>query len=288
MKYALIATYRLEFPVATMCALLEVSRSGFYASVKRPLSKHDNEDLALRLAIVELHATQRRALGAVKTWRQLNTNNIRCGKHRVARLRKLEGIVALRKARFRVMHVHQHTEPAAPDLVKRAFKPSVPNKVWVSDMTTINTREGWVHVAIVLDLFARRVVGWAIDKTQAATLPIAALQMAIDDRKPNAGLICHTDQGSVYGSTEYRNILTAHALRPSMSRRGNCHDNAVAESFFSNLKNELTHHIIYDTRAEAKAEIEDYISVYYNCERPHQTLNYRTPAAAEASYKVLH
>lgn len=288
MKYALIATYRFEFPVAIMCAILEVSRSGFYASVKRPPSRHSNEDLTLRSQIVELHATQRRALGTVKMWTLLNRSGIKCGKHRVARLRRLEGIEAQRKARFRVMHVHQHTEPAAPDLVQRAFIVSAPNKVWVSDMTTINTREGWVHVAIVLDLYARRIVGWAIDKTQAATLPVAALNMAILQRQPAAGLICHTDQGSVYGSKDYRDVLIDHDLLPSMSRRGNCHDNAVAESFFSTLKNELTHHIIYDTRQEAASEIADYIEVYYNHQRPHQTLHYKTPAAVEAHYKVLH
>lgn len=288
MKYALIATYRHEFPVASLCAVLEVSRSGFYTSVTREPSKHANEDVALRLEIIQLHTTQRRALGAVKTWRQLNANDVKCGKHRVARLRKLEGIVALRKARFRIMRVHQHTEPAAKDLVKRAFTVSAPNKVWVGDMTTINTREGWIHLAIVLDLFARLVVGWAIDTTQASTVPIAALNMAIAQRKPSAGLICHTDQGAVYGSVAYRNVLAEHGLQASMSRRGNCHDNAVAESFFSNLKNELTHHIIYDTRAEAIAEISDYIEMYYNRQRPHQTLLYRTPAAAEASYQVPH
>lgn len=288
MKYALITSYRQEFPVAALCAVLEVSRSGFYASVMREPSKHENVDLALRLEIIKLHAEQRRALGAVKTWRQLNANDVKCGKHRVARLRRLEGIVAQRKARFRVMHVHQKSEPPAKDLVKRVFTVGAPNKVWVGDMTTINTREGWIHLAIILDLFARRVVGWAIDKTQAATVPIAALRMAIAQRKPGAGLVCHTDQGAVYGSLAYRDVLAEHGLLASMSRRGNCHDNAVAESFFSNLKNELTHHIVYDTRAEATAEISDYIEMYYNRQRPHQTLNYRTPAAAEASYQVPH
>lgn len=147
----------------------------------------------------------------------------------------------------------------------------------------IRTREGWVHLAIVLDLYARLVVGWSIDRTQAVTLPIAALRMAVAQRKPSAGLTCHTDQGSVYGA--YRQVLGDHDLLASMSLRGNCHHNAVAESFFSNLKNEMTHHTIYNTRQEAKDAISDYIEVYYNRRWLHQTLRYRTPAAVDASYQ---
>lgn len=183
------------------------------------------------------------------------------------------------------MRSHQKTEPAAADLVKRAFIVTAPNKVWVSDMTTIQTRQGWLHLAIVLDLFARRVVGWALGNTQSAALPIAALKMAIAQRGPNAGLICHTDQGAVYGAASYRQVLTDHGLRPSMSRAGNCHDNAVAESFFSNLKNELTHHTIYAEREVATREIGSYIEQYYNRQRLHQTLNYSTPVEFEARYQ---
>ena len=220
-------------------------------------------------------------------WHKLNADGIRCGKHRVARLRKLEGIEALRAAKFRVMHAHQHTEPAAPNLLKRAFTVLVPNKVWVSDITTIHTREGWLHLAVVLDLFARRVVGWAMSARQDATLPIAALQMAIVQRKPTPGLICHTDQGSVYGSNEYRNLLKANQLIASMSRRGNCHDNAVAESFFSSVKNEKTRHVIFATRSEAIAQISNYIELFYNLWRPHQTLGYRSPIEVEKQYQML-
>lgn len=285
MKYALIEQYRKQFSLVALCRALEVSRSGFYASRGRPASRHSTEDLALRQKIVEMHHQQRKVPGAIKCWLLLKESGIVAGKHRVARLRRLEGIEAKRNARFRVMGKHQNTEPPAPDLVQRAFTVVAPNKVWVGDMTTIRTREGWIHVAIVIDLYARLVVGWAIDRTQAATLPIAALRMAIAQRKPSAGVICHTDQGSVYGSGAYREVLADHELCASMSRRGNCHDNAVAESFFSNLKNEMTHHTIYDTRQEAKDAISDYIEVYYNRQRLHQTLRYRTPAAVDASYQ---
>lgn len=268
-----------------MCRVLGVSRSGYYASCKREPSVRSTQDLALREQICALHEGQRKIPGAIKTWQLLQMRGIACGKHRTERLRKLDGIEANRKARFRVMRTYQKIEPAAPDLVKRAFTVAAPNKVWVSDMTTLSTREGWVHLAIVLDLFARRVVGWAIDARQAATLPIAALKMAVAQRQPEAGLICHTDQGSVYGSEDYRQVLIDHGLLASMSRKGNCHDNAVAESFFSNLKNEMTHHGIYATRDEAKLAIADYIEVYYNRQRLHQTLRYSTPVEFEARHE---
>jgi putative transposase len=280
-KYATIEKYSRQFPISQLCHALNVSRSGFYAARNRPASRRSAEDLHLREQISRLHALHRQGLGTIRTWKLLSEEGIVCGKHRVARLRKLDGIVAMRTDKFRVMHAHQNSEPPAPDLLKRAFMVPSPNRVWVGDITTIHTVEGWLHLAIVLDLFARRVVGWAMDGRQQAALPIAALEMAFACRKPAAGLICHTDQGSVYGSNDYKAVLTQHHAKPSMSRRGNCHDNAVAESFFSTLKNELTHHTIYQTRAEAMAAISDYIELYYNPVRPHTTLKYRSPVQAE-------
>jgi transposase InsO family protein len=266
---------------------LDINRSGFYAWRGRAPSQRSREDLALREQIRQLHESSHYALGGMKTWHLLKNAGIECGKHRVVRLRKIESIQALRKVKFRVMHVHQHTEPPAPNLLKRVFTVTLPNKAWVGDITTIHTREGWLHLAVVLDLFARRVVGWAMSARQDATLPIAALQMAIAQRRPAPGLICHTDQGSVYGSKEYRNVLQTNNLIPSMSRRGNCHDNAVAESFFSTVKNEKTHHIIFATRAEAISQISDYIELYYNLRRPHQTLAYRSPIEVEKQHQML-
>lgn len=264
-----------------LCHALNVSRSGFYAFRSRPASRRSVEDLQMREHIHRLHLAHRRSLGGLRTWKLLSAEGIVCGKHRVRRLRKLDGIVAMRTNKFRGMQAHKNSEPAAPDLVQRGFNVSLPNRVWVGDITTINTREGWLHLAIVLDLFSRKVVGWAMDARQQAALPIAALEMAIERRKPAAGLICHTDQGSVYGAHEYRAVLARVHARPSMSRRGNCHDNAVAESFFSTLKNELTRHIFYRTREEAKAAISEYIELYYNQLRPHTTMGYRSPAQVE-------
>jgi transposase InsO family protein len=157
----------------------------------------------------------------------------------------------------------------------------------VGDITSLRTKEGWIHLAIVLDLFARRIVGWSMDTTQAATLPMAALSMALVQRKPSAGLIFHSDQGTVYGSHDYRELLQAHGVLASMSRKGNCHDNAVAESFFSNLKNEVMHDRLFASREEARAVVNNYIEVYYNRQRLHQTLGYQTPVAVEAAFRVL-
>jgi putative transposase len=280
-KYAAIEEYSKKFPVKKLCHALSVSRSSFYAFRSRPASRRSREDLQLREHIDRLHRAHRRTLGAVRMWKLMLAEGIVCGKHRVRRLRKMDGIAAMRTNKFRVMQAHKNSEPAAPDLVQRGFAVSLPNRVWVGDITTINTHEGWLHLAIVLDLFSRKVVGWAMDARQQAALPIAAMEMAIANRKPAPGLICHTDQGSVYGSHEYRAVLARHQIRPSMSRRGNCHDNAVAESFFSTLKNELTRHTVYRTRDDAKAAIAEYIELYYNRLRPHTTMSYRSPVQVE-------
>ena len=244
------------------------------------------QNLELREKIEQLHQLHRNALGIVRTWKMLNQQNIVCGKHRVARLRKDAGLVVRRVAKFRVMHKHQNTAPPAPDLLKRAFNVTAPNRVWVGDITSILTGEGWLHLAVVLDLFARRIVGWAMDERQPASLPSKALQNAIEQRRPAPGLICHTDQGAVYSANEYKAVLDSFEARQSMSRRGNCHDNAVVESFFSTLKNELTHHTTYATRAEAVAAVSDYIELYYNRVRPHTTLRYRSPMQLEIEAAV--
>lgn len=287
MKYAAIDEHRNEFPVKTLCRVLDISRSGYYIFKKAVPSLHSREDLALRQAIVKIHTEHRWAPGAVKTWRLLTERGIRCGKHRVARLRKLEGIQTARMKRFRVMQAMDRIQPPAPDLVKRGFQVNAPNKIWVGDMTVLRTKEGWLHLAMVLDLYARRVVGWATGASQAASLPMAALAMAVEQRQPTAGVIFHSDQGSVYGCTSYRELLSKHGILASMSRKGNCHDNAVAESFFSNLKNEVMHGRLFSTRAEALAVVQDYIDVYYNRLRLHQTLGYQTPVAVEAQFRAL-
>jgi putative transposase len=309
-KYAFVQNHLKQFSIAAMCRALKISRSGYYDWCTRPPSKRSQRDAELSSHIVHLHGKHRRALGALKTWHVLNAQGFECGKHRVARLRKTAGIEARRKQRFRVMVEHHHREPAVCDLVRREFDVQAPDQVWVGDMTTLRTREGWLHLAIVLDFYARRLVGWAMDAHQTAALPMAALSMPIIQRQPDPGLICHTDQGAQYCASTYRALLHKHRFKASMSRKGNCRDNAVAESFFSNLKNELTHHAIYQTRREAKATIFDYIELFYalqavhflrrptgvqssevplgdNRLRPHQTLGYRTPVEVEVQYSEM-
>ena len=268
-----------------MCRLLKVSRSGCYASHERPESKRSSQDAALRSRIEELHEAHRHAPGTIKMWHLLQAEGLPCGRNRVAKLRRIAGIETRRSARFRKMRTYQKLEPPADDLVKRAFDRKAPNKVWVGDMTQIATRNGPLHLAAFIDLCTHRVVGWTTGASQTAKLAIAALQNGFEQQKPQAGLICHTDQGSQFASAIFRNYLKDQQARPSMSRRGNCHDNAVAESFFSNLKNEVTHHTIYDNHESALAAIADYIDVYYNQQRLHQTLGYRTPAQVEKMHR---
>ena len=217
----------------------------------------------------------------MKTWRELKARGIACGKHRVARLRQQAGIEARRKRRFRVIVEHHHSAPAAPNLVQRRFQVPAANRVWVGDMTFIRTRAGFLHLAVLLDLYSRRVVGWAMSAKPDLAIALNALRMALLLRCPAAGLIHHSDQGPLYAARLYRDTLQAHGMSASMSGKGNAYDNAVAESFFSNLKNELVHHCDFANREVARAAIFDYIEVFYNRQRMHQTLRYVSPAQFE-------
>lgn len=281
MKYAFIREHDNEFSVTRMCSVLGVSRSGYYDWRDRSPSRRALEDERLLVHIRRVHLQFRRAYGAVKTWRELNGLAIACGKHRVARLRRRDGIEAQRKRRFRLTVEHHQTAPAAPNLLRRQFDPMQPNRIWVGDVTFIRTREGFLYLAVLLDLYARNVVGWSMHEHPNLDLVLGALEMALEHRCPSPGLIHHTDQGVLYAAHRYRARMHEHGIMPSMSRRGNCYDNAVAESFFSNLKNELVHHVQFETRDQARTEIFDYIEVFYNRQRRHQTLGYLSPAQFE-------
>jgi len=280
-KYAFIREHVNEFRVARMCAVLEVSRSGYYDWLDRPESRRQREDRQLLVHIRQIHLDSRRAYGSVKTWRELHERGIACGKHRVARLRRQDGIQAQRRCRFRITVENQNTPPPAPNLVQRQFLVAAPNRIWVGDMTFIRTRSGFLHLAVLLDLFARNVVGWAMHERPNLEVAMRALEMALARRRPQPGLIHHTDQGPLYSAYGYREQLRASGIVSSMSRRGDCLDNAVAESFFSNLKNELVHHCDFASRDAARTAIFDYIEVFYNRQRRHQSLNYLTPAQFE-------
>lgn len=219
----------------------------------------------------------------MKTWKALRAEGECCGHNRVARIRREAGIEAKRKQRFRRSATGRNSEPAAPNLLQRDFRVEKPNQVWVSDTTFISTRVGWLYLAIVIDLYSRLVVGWSMSQRNDQKLVCDALKMAVEWRNPQAGLIHHSDQGIQYACSTYRELLDSHGIIQSMSRKGNCLDNAVAESFFSNLKNELVYHRVFENQDEARSAIFDYIEVFYNRQRIHQYLDYKNPEQFEMS-----
>lgn len=270
-----------------MCRVLKVSHSGFYAWCRRGPSRRTLANQALLQRIREIHVTSRQTCGATKTWKALREAGEHCGRHRVARLRQTHGIEANRLRRFRSRRAAYNSAPPAPNLLNRDFKSVQADRVWVGDVTFIPTREGVLYLAILLDLYSRRVVGWAMSRKINQPLVTDALQMAIKQRQPEAGLIHHTDQGAIYASSGYRALLQTQGMTPSMSRKGDCYDNAVAESFFANLKNELTWHRTFQTRDQARSAIFDYIEVFYNRQRLHQTLGYISPARYEQQHVAV-
>lgn len=286
MKYAFIRDQAGRFAVTRLCAVLGVSRSGYYEWRDRPESRRAIEDRQLLRDIRAVHLRSREAYGADKTWRVLQAGGVACGRHRVARLRRQNDIEARRKRRFRVVAEHHKLPPPAPNLLDRRFHVTAPDRVWASDMTVIPTGAGWLHLAVVLDLFSRRVVGWAMGNERDQALSLTALRMAIAHRNPAPGLLHHSDRGSAYVGALYREQLDRMGAIVSMSRKGNAYDNAVVESFFGNLKNELVHHRRFATREQARAEIFDYIEVFYNRQRAHATLRYVSPLDYEKAMIV--
>lgn len=285
MRYAFIDRECRHHSILALCRVLAVSRSGFYAWRCRVPSARDQANRKLLTEIHRVHREHRNACGALKTWKALNREGIACGKHRVARLRRLHGIEANRKRRFRVITEHHQTPTAAPDRLNRCFTATAPDRTWVGDMTFVRTRQGWLNLAVLVDLYSRKVVGWAMGSQPNHRLALNALDMALAHRRPGAGLVHHTDRGATYSATAYRDRLQQAGLLASMSGRKSAYDNAVAESFFSNLKNELVHHCDFPTRDHARAAIFDYIELYYNRKRLHQTLGYRTPAEVEREWR---
>jgi putative transposase len=287
MKFAFMAAEKANFPVRFMCRQLGVSASGFYASQVRPECPRASRDRELMEPIRKAHQEGRQHYGSPRVHRALVLEGIRVGRHRVARLMRAGGIRGLRKRRFVKTTDSNHAHPIAPNVLERNFHVSEPNKAWVTDITYIPTGEGWLYLAVVLDLYSRRVVGWGMDDNMERGLVVRMLNMALQRRKPAAHLTHHSDRGSQYASKEYRDILTARGITCSMSRTGDCWDNAVAESFFATLKKEFVHDERFKTRDEAKAKLFEWIEVFYNRKRLHSTLGYKSPARYEADQQPL-
>ena len=286
MKYQFIEHHREAFRVTAMCTVLGVSRSGYYEWRDRLPCARALENERLLGLIRRAHRDSRENYGERKTWEVLRAQGESCGRHRVARLRRRDGLIAKRVRRFRQAYAARNSEPPAPNLLGRNFTATRPNRVWVTDITFVPTRRGWLYVATMVDLFSRRVVGWAMSSRIDQQLVVDTLHMAIKHRRPSPGLIVHSDQGQQYAGSTYRAVLRCHGFVQSMSRKGNCLDNAVAESFFSNLKNELVHHVVFENRDEARAAIFDYMEVFYNRKRLHQSLGFRSPVDFEMMANV--
>jgi len=269
-----------------MCKVLRVSRSGYYDWRSRKPSRRAKENAVLRNELVRIHQQSRETYGGRKLWQELLARGYRCGRHRAERLRRDCGLESRRRKRFKRAYEAKKTAPPAPNLLEQRFVADAPDQVWVGDITFVPTRNGWLYLAVLLDLFSRKIIGWSMSSSPSADLVMNALEMAVQRRRPKAGLIHHTDQGSQYTSTRYQERLMELRAIASMSRKGNCYDNAVAESFFSSLKAELIHHRNYRNSDEARSEIFEFIEVFYNRQRLHQSLDYRTPVQYETMMAV--
>lgn len=271
-----------------MCCTLKVSKSGFYGWMKRPKSQRIKENEVILEAIMTIRQEQpkKEVYGSPRLTVELCDLGIRCGKNRVANIMKDNGIKAKTRKKFKRTTDSQHNNPIASDLLKRDFTASAPDKAYVTDITYIWTMEGWLYLAVVLDLFSRMVVGWAMSARIDTSLVIAALNMAVLLRRPEKGLIVHSDKGSQYTSYDYRMLLENQGFSQSMGNAGDCYDNAVMESFFHTMKTEWVFFEKYQTRSQAKTSLFDYVETFYNRERRHSTLNYLSPWNYEKKFSM--
>lgn len=270
-----------------MCKVLEVSRSGYYAWKNRPESNRSQVNKILLKNIRESHERSRGTYGSIRIREDLKRHGIVCSKNRVARLMKAHGIQSVIRKKYKATTNSRHNLPVAENLLNQNFKVDKPNKVWVTDITYIPTDEGWLYLSAIIDLCHKKVVGWSMDSTMTQELIKSSLQQAIKREKPAPGLIHHSDRGSQYASIAYQDLLKQQGFVVSMSRKGNCFDNAVAESFFGTLKTEMVYLTKYRTRKEARQAIFEYIEVFYNRMRLHSSLGYMSPLEYEASLKLV-
>ena len=281
MRYACIHRRRRQHSVRMMCRLLGVSRSGYYDWRSRSESGRSRRNRELTLLIRQLHLESNGVYGARKIHRELLRLGESCGRHRVARLMRKDLLKGCPKRRFIRPVNTPETHPVADNLIKQDFTADRPNQRWASDITQVWTRQGWLYLSVVMDLYSRRIVGWAMDRAVGRHLVVEALTMALGYRQPDGPLVHHSDRGPQYTSDDFRDICRDNGIECSMSARGSCYDNAVVESFFASLKRERCKRTQYKTREDAKADIFDYIERFYNRKRPHSYLDYLTPAQYE-------
>jgi putative transposase len=284
-RFGFIEDHAQEFPVDVMCAVLKVSRSGYYAWRDRAASGQAQRRRVLVARIQAAHADSRQLYGSPRICAELRDQGVACSVNTVAKLMKQHGIRSKMRRRFVVRTTDsRHPHPIAQNRLAQQFEVPMPNQVWAADITYIPTGEGWLYLAVVIDLCSRKVVGWAADDHLRAELPCAALQMALTHRRPTGPLLHHSDRGVQYACDEYQALLARQGIECSMSRRGNCYDNAVVESFFGTMKTELIHHHTYATRNQARLALFEYLEVFYNRKRRHSALDYRSPAQYEANF----
>ena len=281
MRFQFIEDHRDEFPVTRMCKELAVSPSGYYVWRKRPLSALEmaNQELFHKIEVV--YNENRGVYGSPRIYHELDDQGVSCSENRVARLMRLRGLQAKQTKRFKTTTKRNKAHPVAPNLLDRNFEADRPDRKWLADITYIATLEGWLYLAAILDLYTRRIVGWAMSDRMTSDLTTAALEMALLQRQPDAGLIHHSDQGSQYTDQAYQSMLKDHGIRASMNGAGSWYDNAPMESFVGTLKSEWVYHHVYHTRDEAKADVFYYIESFYNRRRRHSALDYLSPEAYE-------
>ncbi len=288
MKFNWIEQHQEDFAVTTMCRLLNVSRSGYYASRKRELSATAKRQAELFESIRQVHDDSRQIYGSPRVHRELKAQGVVCCENTVAKIMRKNKVKSKMRRRYRVQTTDsKHDHPIAANVLDQQFEQPTSNCAWAGDITYVPTDEGWLYLAVVIDLYSRRVLGWSMADHLKASLPIDAFAMAVDQRRSEGEdldqLLYHSDRGVQYASDAYRRVLQSRGITPSMSRKGNCYDNAVVESFFGSMKTEWVHHEKYASRQQAIQSIFEYIEVFYNRQRRHSSLGYQSPAEFEAA-----
>jgi len=281
MIFAFIEQHKDNWPITVMCQTLDVSPQGFYAWRLRPTSQQQQRRDALVVQIRAVHAEVKQRYGSPRIHAELEARGVDCCVNTIAKVMHDNDIRAKTARKFRNTTDSNHSLPVAENFLDRQFEAQAPNERWVADISYIPTREGWLYLAVVEDLYSRMVVGWSMGNTMTSRLVVDALEMAVARRLPEEGLLAHSDRGSQYASDHYQRLLAKHGIACSMSRRGDCWDNAPMESFFATLKKELTHDEDYQTRSEARASIVEYIEMFYNPKRRHSSLGYLSPTDYE-------